>query len=768
MPIGGGVTLGAATGRIVIDLSDLENVRVTTQRVGQEAEQNLRRIRKGSDDAKGGIESLSSALGRLGGAFGLSLGAAGVVQLGRFAVQADALATAYRRQSVAAVDLAGSQTRLNELLRTYDRVTGGAIDRATALGDVTRLMAVGFADTTEELEAFVTAARGISVATGQQQDYVISQLQLAIANQSTLRLDQLGLGVSEVEKRITSLRAANSNLTKEMAYQQAILGLATEKFGALVKSAEAQATGAELATKAWKEFRLELGEAAGPAVGGALQGLTNEIRGISDVLQDVARDANRAGTAIRNMGSGRTGNTGDVPWWKADPLGDWMRGHELGTRPGEGLWFVDRPWRDSPGLESSGGFGGRRQRIAPEFARSSIETLTQEQGQAIREHEEALTEITVNAGEQRADATRQYEEQRSSTIRQYEQTIAREAEDFARNRARAEREFAQQIADVREDAAAREAQQVERLARQIAGARSDSNERIAEAREDTNKRLAEIDEDYHRNRERAERSHRERILTAAGRLDAVAIREEQRRFAQESRDAEEAHNEQRSDLQEQLQERLQDEKDNLDKRIRQAQEAHNEQLKDAREADDQRIQDMTADFEERKTLEDEDRAIRLERMAEDHREQLDEMARQHAQRIQQIAEHAQEERDQQAIQHNKALEALGLQTDAWIKQNQRVTNQMILDWTRVHGTVAQQAAALLNLVQQGGSHPSMADPYIDRQLPISSSGSIGPSGARSVVVQPGAIQISVPPGMNEEWVGQIIYRELLEFFGGNP
>lgn len=728
MPVGEGASLGAAQGRIVIDLSDLQNVRVTTQRVGQEVERNLGRIGTGAARAQSSLGDLASAARSVGGAFGVSLGVAGVVQLGRLAIGADAVATAYRRQQVAAVNLAGSQANLNALLSTYQRVTGGAVDRATALSDVTRLMAVGFGDTTQELEEFVRAARGISVATGQQQDYVISQLQLAIANQSTLRLDQLGLGVAEVEQRINDLRSANSGLTKEMAYQQAILGLAAEKFGALVDSAEAQATGAEKAAAAWKNARLELGELArGPVSfgGNLLSAWIMEQINFTRRWQKALEDVRRALGGIVNT----------------------------------------RASFDTFGMSSEGSIGSQRFTEAP---RSTASQLTAEQGAAIRENAEALAAIESDAGEQRIAATRQYEEQRTSTIRQYEQTIARDAEDFARNRARAEREFAQNIAGVRQEAAEREAEQVERLARLISDARSDSNERIAEAREDTNKRLAELDEDYYRSRERAERGHRERILTAAGRLDAVAIREEQRRFAQESQDAKEAHNEQRSDLQEQLQERLEDERENLDKRIRQAQEAHEEQLRDAREADDERIQDMKDDFEERKALEDEDRAIRLERMAADHQAQLAEMATQHTLRLQQIVDHAAEERDQQQIQFNKALEALGLQTDAWIKENQRVTNQAILDFTRATGTVAQQAAALLNLVSQGGSHPSNADPYINRQLPISSGGSIGPSGARSVVVQPGAIQISVPPGMNQEWVAGIIYRELLEFFEGRP
>lgn len=200
---------------------------------------------------------------------GLAVGAA-ITQGGRAAVELSQQAASYRRVGVAAESLAGSQARLNTLMAAYGQVTGGVVDKATALQNVTSLMAIGFADNAEELTEFIRAARGISLATGQQQDYVIGQLQLAIANQSTMRLDQLGLGVDEVKTRIEDLREANSGLTQEAAYQQAVLGLATEKFGALTESIESQATGVERLIAAWKNYRLELAqEFSGPIDAGA-------------------------------------------------------------------------------------------------------------------------------------------------------------------------------------------------------------------------------------------------------------------------------------------------------------------------------------------------------------------------------------------------------------------------------------------------------------------------------------------------------------------
>lgn len=204
------------------------------------------------------------------GALGIGLGVAGGVALARQGVQTaldmERQATSYRRLQVAATGLAGSQAKLNELMKAYEQASGGVIDRATAVQNVTRLMAVGFADSTEELRQFTEAARGISIATGQSQENVNSLLELAIANQSTLRLNELGLGITEVKDRIADLRAENKALTEEEAYQIAILGAANDKFGALADSVEAQKTSVEKLTIAWHNWYLELSQNVAPYV----------------------------------------------------------------------------------------------------------------------------------------------------------------------------------------------------------------------------------------------------------------------------------------------------------------------------------------------------------------------------------------------------------------------------------------------------------------------------------------------------------------------
>lgn len=674
--------LGNAVGRIRIDTSS---------------------VRAAQQEVQSASRQMGQSLQSLGGAFGIAFGAAAVAQVSRFAVQADAVATAYRRQSVAARNLAGSQAQLNDLLRVYDQTTGGAIDKATALSDVTRLLAVGFADTTEELQEFVTAARGISIATGQQQDYVISQLQLAIANQSTLRLDQLGLGVAEVQQRIEELRASNSSLTKEMAYQQAILELANQKFGALTRSAEGQATGVEKLRKAWADFRLEVGQDTGG--------------GLNMIFEQWASDINRAESELQTFSKWMDDIAQAGARWRAS----------MGFTPDVGAF-------NAPGIRSGGSLVSSF-RSGGSLGGVTVggRTFSDDQEAAMLAWAQQVQEIERQAARDRLDATQQYEQQRTSIIRDYGKTIARDAEDFARQRARAEEDQAIALQRIWRDIAQREARQLADLERTIADARIDAaeraaerqaeyEERVAETRANANARIAEMEADYNRQRERAARDQADRLRDAASRLDAVAVREAQRTFTRQQRDAQEDFDERVTKERQNEAKRLADlekahaaqnaaEAAALQKRIDDANAAYVRQLEDARAADAQRLEDMAADFELRKAREDEDRATRLTRMAEDFQDQLDELDRQQGLRLAQIHTQEQEARDAVNLEFQTRLAELGIQTDAWITHVETLTNTAISEFNRWWDNL-QGALGI-----RPGSHPSEADPYASLPLP---------------------------------------------------
>ncbi len=567
---------------------------------------------------------------------------------------------------MAALDLAGSQSKLNDLLQTYGEVTGGAVGKAQALSDVTKLSAIGFADNTKELSDFVTAARGASIAMGSSQEYIIQQLQLSIANQSEMRLDQLGVGVEELQARKKELMQADSSLSTAMAYQNALLGLMTEKFGALAKSTEAQKTGAENAAKAWKDLSLSLGNLAGPTV----DTIGNQFAAFFNAI---SAGFDRSSAAIQDFGKW-------LQWLGTVTLPDSVRAQGRDFMAGLGYSLPAATPRTiggpSRGERNRGVSGGGT-------------SYNSDQTDAIKQWSTDVQAIEREAGVARIAATRQYESQRADTIRDYGKSIAREEADFARNRARAIADYARQVEDARADAAEREADAAQNYAKAVANVneeagkreakwQADYSERIAEMRSDSNERLVELEADYAKARERAELDHRDRLLSAAARLDAVGVFEEQRNYARQQADAEDNHKEQRDKIQKALDEQLADALKSQQERLEEARAgdaerladlraSYEEQLAEGRANDAERLADMQQAFDDRLKQEDEERAIAAQRRAEDHADQLAQMAQAQAERMAQIDEQAACEKKSLEEAFLAQMELLGIHNENWLK-----------------------------------------------------------------------------------------------------
>lgn len=695
MGVPSGGNLGAATGSVRIDTSQAQQAVPVMRGVAAGINQAMSSVGASTNRAGSSFSALAMTARSLAGAFGIGIGVQAVTQLGRAAMASAELATAYQRQVVAARSLAGSQEQVNKLLAAYEDATGGAVDKAASLAAVTRLQAIGFGDTAKEVEQFARAVRGISLAMGQSQDYVTSQLQLAIANQSELRLDQIGFGVAEVQKRIAELRSENSGLTKEMAYQNAILGLAEEKYGALSDSAEGQASEVEKLSKSWKDFGLQFGLVIKGPVDVFAKVITAGIKDSTDRMVDFLAVIGQVEEALRRLGM----------------LGIDM-GSSIASRTSIGR-VQPKSFGDNPEIE------GRKE--------------------ARLDWAKGVTELNERTNDEILDQAASYQSQRANAERDYQQNVTREAQDFATNRTRQEVDFLRGIEEIRADAARREMRMAADLASSIAKLEGDSTERIAEARNDTNDRLAELEEDYQRNREKAARDHRDSLLDAAGRLDAKSIAEAQRNFDRSRRDAEEAHNDQRDDLQKQLDKRTADESANLAERIAEAKDAHQKQLADARAADAERLADMQADHAFRQARENEDRAIRLARMAEDHQSQLDEMARANSERLAQIYSHSWEERTALDEAHRAEMVALGTRNKEWIAEQEKKEEALEELWDRFFGHISNGLSEPLPAWMTGASQDTPADMGASSLAPQSYSG----GGSRSSRISIGDVNVHV-------------------------
>lgn len=363
----------------------------------------------------------------------------------------------------------------------------------------------------------------------------------------------------------------------------------------------------------------------------------------------------------------------------------------------------------------------------------------------VRDWAKAVQRIEREAGEARLQATQDYEKQRSDAIAQYELSALREAEDFARQRARQEANYQRQIAQVQEEAAKREATW-----------QRDLNEKLAELRSDSNERLVELDEDYAKDRERRERDHRERLLNAAARLDAVGVAEEQRRYADQSNDAEENYQDQRSKIQTALDERIADEL-----------KAHARRLEDQRAADAERLADLKRSFEEQRAEEDFERAIRLQRQAEDHASQLAQMDVAQAERLAQIDRQAAQERAALDESFIEQLNAAGLHRDAWLDLQKKQQEQSLKMFQEFWAQFNAQFPNRLGPTQ--GPMPGFPTSWSDfgygeaagQYLSDVQAKSTAVGGSsRSITISEGAIVVNTQPTQDERAVARQVRSEL--------
>jgi hypothetical protein len=724
------VSLGEARGSITISTEGV----IRAERVVKRASANMTRDFNALGKGVGGITDQFRKLDSvLGVSFGVGI-AVGIgrtaLELGKLSAQAELTEKSFDRL---ASGVGQSSDKLLESMRTASR---GVISDANLILGANRAIGTGVADTAAELNQILEIARATGQAYGKTTTDAYNRIVEAVSKLEPELLDELGITVrldQVFRAYAASLGTTADKLTdvqRKAAFLNEIIRQSKDEVAAAANAGDSAADKYLRLGVAWDEAGKAVGDflnaAGAPILVSAITVRIKQEQALLEGYIDLLLGATRAVTGF--VGAGSAAGSAGVPAWMT------------GVSPA-----ASAPLGPAPDT------AGRTQ--------------------AKLNWAEGVSELNQRTNQEILETTRDYNRQRADTERDYQQGVAREARDFAINRQRQEQDLLDSLTDIRQDAARREADQAADLARSIAQARSGSAERIAEAREDANEQLLELEEDYQRARERAAEKHLDTLLSAAGRLDAVAVYEEQKRFARESKDAEEAHDEQRDELNKQLQERLDDEAKALEKSIRQQQEAYARQLEDARENDRLRIADMKADFAERKEQEDADRATRLADQAADHAAQLVEMDTARGERIAQIRTHAAEERTQLDEEANKELAALGVRNKAYDDLVTRREANWEKLWDKFMGHVEKSLTIPRSMpggpVQayaQGGYVPRDMLAYVHRGEYVVPASATSGRGGRSVTVGTLAptIVIGDTGGRSDEYIKGLVVEGLTE------
>lgn len=647
------------------------------------------------------------------GAFGIGLGVSGAIQLARsvdelarVAAQAERTRGAYDRL---ATGVGASASSMLSSMRVASR---GLISDADLVLNANRAMLLGVADTAEEMGQLLEVARVRGQAVQISTSEAFTRLAQGIGKREIEILDELGIVIKLIptyEEYAKSIGKTANQLT-EAEKSAAIFNKVIKGSAPLVAAAADAAD-----TAADKYERLDAAQ-------------DNLAKSMGNVLKDAG----------------------------ANNITMWARLTEGANNYLKAINQIQQIGLTTPLPTLLPSAANRSGNTPPSRGGSSGPQFNDDQTAALRQRDEGFAAIERESGMARLESRRSYERQLASVTTNYQKQTLREAEDFARQRANAETKFNLSLLDVAQDSARQRLKWEQDLARSIAQAQSDSAERIADAREDTAKRIADLDKDFKKDQAKRERDFRDDMLSAAGRLDAVALLELRKDRAKELKERKDSYEESRADLQEQLAERIADENESLAKSIRQQQEANQRRIEEQAENDALRIQEMKDAFEAQKVEQDIERGIMMARRAKDHAAQLTEMATAQAERIQQIKDNALAERAQFTEESNKFLEEVGIHNQKWLDAEE-AKNATVL---RMHQDLLDaQRRALLT-----PGHPSLADPYVDRALLPGTTPVIPPpvsnNSNRSTSVGAVSIVVNAVPGQSPYDIGLAVREQM--------
>jgi len=226
----------------------------------------------GGGGASGGVDGGGAGLAGLarGAIGGLGIGIAGITarEIAEQTIELANLGTQANRTFKSFEILSGGEKQAAANLEAIVRASGGAADKLKATEIANQALALNLAKTPEEFAKITRAGRQVALVSPVIHDVqsAISELGLASANLSFRRLDQLGLTVTEVKNGMTELKRANADLTDSEAFFQASVGALENKYGTILDSSEAAASGIELLTAKLKDFRTEAAQTVAAGV----------------------------------------------------------------------------------------------------------------------------------------------------------------------------------------------------------------------------------------------------------------------------------------------------------------------------------------------------------------------------------------------------------------------------------------------------------------------------------------------------------------------
>ena len=160
--------------------------------------------------------------------------------------------------------IAGGADAAQDRLTAMERATRGAMSQTEMMGQASRLMQMGLANTTGELEQITEMATRLGSAMGLGATASIEQFSLTLANTSIPRLDAFGISAGKVRTKIADLQVANADMTREEAFMIATMEEGQAALGRLGDAVDDEALAFERLEAQMANTKVELAQKVAP------------------------------------------------------------------------------------------------------------------------------------------------------------------------------------------------------------------------------------------------------------------------------------------------------------------------------------------------------------------------------------------------------------------------------------------------------------------------------------------------------------------------
>jgi len=241
----------------------------------------------GLDDA---ATNATGGLSALGKAIPVAAIATAALKVGEMAVELGGLGQQVQQQRDYFEVWSGSVGAATANLEAMRRAVGGALTESEMMAGANRLLSMGLADNSNELETMSRMAVMLGGSTRTAAES-IEEFSLLLANQSILRLDTFGISGAKVRERIEELMAADKNLTREQAFLNAVMEEGTRKVEALEAAGVKATTATQDLDTAFRGLKEAIGEVLAQPIEGVETGVATFFANLTAAIQAGSADA---------------------------------------------------------------------------------------------------------------------------------------------------------------------------------------------------------------------------------------------------------------------------------------------------------------------------------------------------------------------------------------------------------------------------------------------------------------------------------------------